>query len=53
MHLGFCDVSINWEKVFQLLRDVGYNKTITLEIFNGAEDGLLRGLRKVREWCEV
>ena len=42
---------MEWPKIFGWLKDRGYDGTVTLEIFNGPQDGLVQSLKRAREWA--
>lgn len=51
-HLMIGAGSIDWPRAIRLIRDTGYDNTITLEVFTPDRDYLLLSARKVREMWE-
>lgn len=49
-HLPLGAGTIGWPETIKKLKQVGYDHTITLEVFSADRDYLLLGARKVREW---
>ena len=52
LHLPPGTGTIDWPAVMQALREVGYDGTITLEIFSPDPDYALLALEKVRGWVD-
>jgi len=52
LHLPPGTGTIEWPPVFRALRDVGYDKTLTVEVFSPERDYVLLAKRKVMEWLE-
>jgi sugar phosphate isomerase/epimerase len=49
MHLPPGTGNIDWNAVFEAFRDVGYNGTVTLEIFSGDRDYVLLARKKIEK----
>jgi sugar phosphate isomerase/epimerase len=49
-HLPMGAGSINWQYVIQQIKALGYDDTITLEVFTPDRDYVLLSSRKVRQW---
>jgi len=44
---------INWPEIFKALRSVGYDRTMTIEVFSSDREYVLLALRRVREmWAQ-
>ncbi len=48
-HLGIGKGKINYEKVVEELRKIGYDKTITFEVFFGGKKALLESRKKIEK----
>ena len=51
LHLPPGTGTIDWPAVFEALGEIGYNRTITLEVFSRDRDFQLLALEKVRAMC--
>jgi sugar phosphate isomerase/epimerase len=49
-HLPLGAGTVNWPRAIRLLREAGYDDTITLEVFSPDRDYLLQSAEKVRGW---
>ncbi len=52
-HLPLGAGRINWSKVIRLLKEVGYDGTVTLEVFSDDREYLLKSAEKLRRWWNV
>ena len=48
-HLPIGKGNINWKKVIKMLKDNGYDGTVSLEIFSGGKKGRTESMKKLRE----
>jgi len=49
-HLPLGCGSIEWEKIIGIMKNAGYDRTITLEVFSYDRDYLLLSRDKLKRW---
>lgn len=52
LHLPPGTGTIDWKAVFAVLKEVGYDRTLTIEVFSADQDYILRSKEKIRQLCE-
>lgn len=52
-HLPLGTGRINWPEAIRLIKQTGYDDTVTLEVFSFDRDYLLLSAKKVREWWDA